>query len=144
MRVKLLMAAVLSLLLTACAGMDEELQMIEEEALAMNETDQIKIQSRLDTLNMNISQMAEQGSCTADVQCRTVGVGSRPCGGAKTYYAYSTENPDASLLMTRVSEYDKLEKRLIKADRPITDCRIINDPGAQCLANRCVLRPFNY
>lgn len=144
MRAKVLLSAGLALMLTACAGLDEELLMMEDDALSMNETDQIKIQSRLDTLNMNISQMAEQGNCTSDVQCRTVAVGTRPCGGPKTYYAYSTENPDASLLMSRVSEYNRLEKQLLTANRPISDCRIINDPGAQCLANRCVLRPFSY
>lgn len=142
MKIRLITLLTAVVVLSGCAGLNEDLFTSEEAPLGASEQDQIKIQTRLNNLNFTISQIAEQGTCNMDAQCRTIAVGSRPCGGARSYYAYSTMDSDTGLLMSKVNEYNRLERSLVSASTEVSNCRILPDPGAQCIASRCSLRPI--
>jgi len=78
-------------------------------------------------------------SCTSDSQCRTVAVGSKACGGPGGYWAWSTEGTDAKRLAELAARQAEAEKRETLAAGLRSDCRVVTDPGAACVARRCEL-----
>lgn len=78
-------------------------------------------------------------ACTADSQCRTLPVGAKACGGPAGYWAWSTEGTDAEKLVAVAQRQSTAQKREIEASGMSSDCRVITDPGAACVANRCEL-----
>lgn len=77
--------------------------------------------------------------CTSDSQCRSLPVGAKPCGGPAGYWAWSTEGTDAKRVLELARQQSDAQKREIEASGLLSDCRVIVDPGAACIANRCEL-----
>lgn len=78
-------------------------------------------------------------SCTSDSQCRTLAVGSKACGGPAGYWAWSTEGTDAKRLAELAARQAEAERRETQAAGMRSDCRVVTDPGAACVAGRCEL-----
>lgn len=135
MKSRLLLVTAMALFLNACAGLEET----ATEETSSPEQNTLKMQDRMNDLHLNIVRMAEQGSCTDHSQCRTVAVGSKPCGGARYYYPYSTMDTAVSQLFDSVADYNRMDKKRTPSEQEASDCRLINDPGAQCSAGRCML-----
>ncbi len=95
---------------------------------------------RLSDLQFDIEMLTQQGLCAHDGECQTIGIGSKPCGGYRFYYAYSTSTTDITTLMSLAREYNvednQLKYRIDSADRCVPNF----DPGAFCQAERCVLK----
>lgn len=91
--------------------------------------------------------------CTADTQCRTLGVGARACGGPAAWRAWSTQTGDGSAGNTKGTQGTKGEQLQSLADQlaslqrerqarsgMASTCQYLADPGAVCQAQRCVLK----
>ena len=95
---------------------------------------------QLSDLHFSIELLSQQGTCNYDGECRTVGIGTKSCGGSRYYIAYSNSGTNLTQLMSQVREYnvldDKLDHRIETADK----CIIGVDPGAQCRLQHCMLR----
>ena len=78
--------------------------------------------------------------CDVDSQCRTVGVGNKPCGGPERWLAWSAMVTDDSELHRRIDEYALAQARLQRASGQASNCAIVPDPGAACRASRCMLQ----
>ena len=78
-------------------------------------------------------------SCTDSLQCKTVPLGARACGGPEAYLAYSTAvTPSAPL--EALAERHAQEQRTAQAKSGMmSTCQFIPDPGAQCRAGACVV-----
>ena len=61
-----------------------------------------------DTL-AQIRALIGTAACTDTSQCRTVGIGARPCGGPQAYLAWSTAHTDGAALAA-LSEKYRLER----------------------------------
>lgn len=134
---KMLGVAVLALFLGGCAGMTGE-QIASEETDPADENS-VKY-SKLNEMQMRIEMVTSESSCTSDFQCRTIAVGKRPCGGPEAFYAYSASNADTTTLIDMVSEYNRVQSS-ISVKRPRSaECRVITDPGARCVNQRCILK----
>ncbi len=79
-------------------------------------------------------------ACHSDSQCRTVAVGARPCGGPAGYWAWSTQGTDAERLTTLAQRQAAAEKAEQQARGLRSNCRVLTDPGAICVANQCQTR----
>lgn len=78
--------------------------------------------------------------CTTSAQCRTLPLGSRPCGGPERYLAWSSARSDGARLAA-LAERDAAERRAANEKSGLAStCEFRPDPGAQCVAGRCVLR----
>lgn len=78
--------------------------------------------------------------CTADTQCRTLGVGHKACGGPLQWWAWSTMTARGERLQAWADELAALQKRRQEASGMVSNCLYVADPGAGCPAHRCVLR----
>jgi hypothetical protein len=78
--------------------------------------------------------------CSEAAQCRTLPLGSRPCGGPERYLAWSSAKSDGARLAA-LAERDAEERRRVHEDSGrASTCEFRPDPGAMCVAGRCVLR----
>ena len=76
-------------------------------------------------------------ACSSDSQCRTVAVGAKPCGGPAGYWAWSTQDTDAERMTALAQRQAAAEKREQEASGLRSNCRMLTDPGAACVAHRC-------
>lgn len=80
-------------------------------------------------------------ACTDVSQCRTVGIGARPCGGPQAYLAWSTAHTDGAALAALAEKF-KLEREAANAaSGELSTCQFFPDPGASCHAGTCQLNP---
>ncbi len=127
--------AIVIFFLNAC-GMTAE-QVVYEISGDTGEDDQLY--QRLSDLRFDIEMLTQQGLCSNDMECQTVGVGVKPCGGYRHFFAYSNTTSDLTAIMSLVKEYNfsdnKLDHRIERVDK----CIIGVDPGASCRTQRCTL-----
>jgi hypothetical protein len=80
-------------------------------------------------------------ACSDDAQCRTLGWGARACGGPSHWLAWSTLRSDAPSLQALAAREAQRERAAAQRLGMASTCQVAPDPGAQCVAQRCVLRP---
>jgi hypothetical protein len=78
--------------------------------------------------------------CSADSQCRTLGVGHKACGGPQQWWAWSIVSARGERLQAWADELAALQKQRQEASGMQSNCLYVADPGAVCQAQRCVLR----
>ena len=78
-------------------------------------------------------------ACSADAQCRTLPVGHKACGGPAGYLAWSTEGTDAERLAALAARQAEAHKLEVEASGMQSNCALIPNPGAACVAGRCQL-----
>src|SRR5262249_4053524 len=79
----------------------------------------------------------------SNAQCRTVAVGAKACGGPSAYLAWSTEGTDAARLTDLAARQAAAQRRENEAGRLVSNCALVADPGAACVARRCQLGSSN-
>jgi hypothetical protein len=78
-------------------------------------------------------------ACSSDAQCRTLPVGAKACGGPAGYWAWSSVGTDEARLRELARKQADVHKREIEASGMLSNCRVVTDPGAACVAGRCQL-----
>ena len=79
--------------------------------------------------------------CSSDNACRTLAWGHKPCGGPQRWVAWSTEASDEAQLQRLARDHAQAQQIAQARDGLMSNCQLVTDPGAQCVARRCVLRP---
>lgn len=77
--------------------------------------------------------------CDNASQCRTMPVGHKSCGGPEGYVAYSTKAGNTERLLALGEQYAAARKAENERSGILSNCMMERDPGATCVANRCVL-----
>jgi hypothetical protein len=90
-------------------------------------------------LGRELRMLIGPANCKADLQCRTVAVGAKACGGPAGYLAWSSESTDAQRLAGLAARQAQAHKREIEASGMLSNCAMVADPGAACVAGRCQL-----
>ena len=72
-------------------------------------------------------------ACDADAQCRTVGVGSKACGGPEGYLAWSSKvNGQGTRLLALAAAHSTERERENERSGMRSNCSVTPDPGAVC------------
>ena len=100
------------LLSTACAGAPPSAPVADSA-------------SRLDVL-------IGDAMCESDAQCRTVGIGSKACGGPRAYRAWSSLRTDAGTLQPAAEQEARRSRAAATASGILSNCAVVADPGAHC------------
>ncbi|KQV88239.1 hypothetical protein [Pelomonas sp. Root1237] len=90
-------------------------------------------------LGRELRALIGPAACKADAQCRTIAVGAKACGGPAGYLAWSSESTDAQRLAEIATRQAQAHKREIEASGMLSNCAMVADPGAACVAGRCQL-----
>ena len=91
-----------------------------------------------DTLR-KIQELIGPASCSEQSQCKTLMLGVKACGGPERYLAWSTAHASAEQLAPLALRLKAERQAQLAASGELSDCRAMTDPGALCLAGRCVL-----
>lgn len=70
--------------------------------------------------------------CSSHAQCRSLAMGSRPCGGAEFYLPYSTLRSNPARLEELAAVHRAERKAAHAASGRMGTCRVLPDPGVQC------------
>jgi hypothetical protein len=94
---------------------------------------------QLASLRAEINEMIGPAPCANLVNCRVVALGSRLCGGAAEYVAYSNRGTDRVGLETKVAEYNIAYDDYLTKQPPGGACVVLPEPVAACINNRCAV-----
>jgi hypothetical protein len=78
-------------------------------------------------------------ACTRDADCRTLPMGSKPCGGPARWVAWSATVSRGDALQAMATDLAALQQQRQAAEGMMSTCSVVPDPGARCDAGRCVL-----
>lgn len=93
------------------------------------------------TLQQQINTAIGQAPCTADAQCRTIGVGAKACGGPMAWRPWSTQGgTKGEALQSLTDQLAALQRQRQAQSGIVSTCSYLPDPGAVCQAQRCVLK----
>jgi hypothetical protein len=73
-------------------------------------------------------------------QCRLAALGVRPCGGPRTYLAYSLAETDSAALAALVNVYDQLDRERNAREGLVSTCELMLPPELALEGGRCVTR----
>ena len=95
-----------------------------------------------------IEQLIGNAACSADSECRVIGVGALACGGPEAYRAWSITQTDARALQDAVTRDAAARKEEIERAGMLSNCAIKPVPAVSCVraqqqasAGRCALAP---
>jgi hypothetical protein len=79
-------------------------------------------------------------ACRSDADCQTVAVGAKACGGPSGYRAYSLLGGQQARILALAEAQRAASRRAVAGSGMASDCMMVTDPGAACLAGRCTPR----
>ena len=88
-----------------------------------------------------IQALIGDAQCDNAAQCHTIGVGHKACGGPGSYLAWSSKYTRETKLKALVARQAEAEQRESEKMGVLSDCSMVPDPGAVCVASRCQLGP---
>jgi hypothetical protein len=95
--------------------------------------------ARIARLEREARALAHAEGCTAG-ECRTAPVGSRPCGGPRTYVAYCAASTDSAALFAKLAELARAEEAFNSANGMMSTCEFREPPTVAVEGGRCVTR----
>ncbi|MEN8125564.1 MAG: hypothetical protein ABFR32_10580 [Bacteroidota bacterium] len=92
----------------------------------------------LEELAEEIKAIADESICSDEYSCDFIGFGSKPCGGFWSYLVYSN-SIDTVNLVTKVKEYNKMEKQYNQKWGIMSDCMVVMPPtSVACENGKCI------
>ena len=76
--------------------------------------------------------------CENVAQCRSIGIGAKPCGGPWDYLIYSILDTETGLLEARVKHYNRLQAEANRRSGAVSPCTIHPLSVLGCVDGRCV------
>lgn len=83
-------------------------------------------------LEAHVVALIGDAACDNSHQCRTVGVGAKPCGGPEGYLPWSTKVTDARALQEAVQAQAQARAEENKRSGMASDCMMRPEPMATC------------
>lgn len=81
--------------------------------------------------------MANTTGCASPNQCRTAPVGSRPCGGPRTYLVYCAATTDSAALFKKLDELKAAEIKFNQQAGMAGTCEFRMPPGVSVQGGSC-------
>jgi hypothetical protein len=97
-----------------------------------------KAKGELAAATSRVDALIGDAACDSTSQCRTIGRGSKACGGPGSYAAWSTKTTDAAALQAAVRQEQQATEAVMAGSGRVSNCMVQADPGARCEQKRCV------
>ena len=94
-------------------------------------------EAQLKALRAQIIEMIGDASCVNLVHCRLLALGTRPCGGADEYLAYSSHTANRPALENKALEYALIQEDVQRAKSIAGICVVLPQPRLACIDRRC-------
>lgn len=92
-------------------------------------------------LRERITVMIDGARCNNIVNCRVLGLGSRPCGGREEYVAFSIWDTQVDEIRSLAAEYNFLREEVVAASGKVGTCNVLTKSAVNCVNARCVTVP---
>ena len=92
----------------------------------------------LDARYKVITDMIALPVCSTSMQCSSVALGAKPCGGPWRYLVYSDVNVNEPELQRRTAELFAFELEYNRRNGIASDCMWVGPPRPGCVDNVCV------
>ena len=92
----------------------------------------------LDARYKAITDMIALPVCSTSLQCSSVAVGAKPCGGPWRYLVYSDVMVDERALQRRTAELFAFEREYNRRNGIASDCSVPRQPTPGCVDGMCV------
>lgn len=97
-------------------------------------------EAALNALRVELQKLVGDAPCANLVHCRVLALGTRPCGGANEYVAYSSITANKDLLESKAFEYGFLHEEVMRSRKEAGGtCEVLPQPRAMCVDRRCRL-----
>jgi hypothetical protein len=93
--------------------------------------------SRIARLEAEARALAKAGGCREDEQCRAAPIGSRPCGGPRTYVPYCAASTDTSALAAKLAELKDAEDAYNRSAGLMSTCELRQPPVVMLQGDHC-------
>ena len=120
------------------AGCERLPQPISDLFSGLRADQEKKDKRQLRRMRAEIDALVGEAACASADECRYIGLGAKPCGGAWGYLVYSTAQTDEELLSRRVAAHNDFEQEMNRKYGYISDCSLAPVPEPGCRAGRCV------
>ena len=94
--------------------------------------------SERELVGNDIKRLASDLSCNADYQCKSVGYGSRSCGGFDDFIIYSTKSVNVDYMESLSKQYYELDEQYDSQTGGMSICPIEQPRVSACIYNSCV------
>jgi hypothetical protein len=91
-----------------------------------------------DTVQESIVRQVGTAACSSPAVCRTLPLGSKPCGGPRRYLVYSLDVTDSARLAADAARYNQAEARRNREEGLVSDCSMLLPPQVSCVSRKCV------
>jgi len=92
----------------------------------------------LDARYKAITDMTAVPLCSTSLQCSSVALGAKPCGGPWRYLVYSDVNVNEPELQRRTAELFAFEREYNTRNGIVSDCSVPRQPTPGCVDSVCV------
>jgi len=94
----------------------------------------------LEAARAEIDSLIGTPAASTLAECRLAALGVRPCGGPRTYLAYSLTQTDSAALAALVAVYDQLDRERNEREGLVSTCELMLPPELALEGGRCVTR----
>ena len=94
--------------------------------------------ARLARLEREARALASTTGCAAATSCRTAPVGSRGCGGPRSYVVYCPASTDTVALLRKLEELKRAEMEYNEREGVVSTCEMRMPPGVTVQGGSCV------
>lgn len=92
----------------------------------------------LDAKYKAVSDLAAAPVCSATLQCSSIAIGAKPCGGPWRYLVYSRVNVNEEELRRRVDDLFAFEREYNMRNGVASDCSLAQPANPGCVDGMCV------
>jgi len=122
----------------ACARPPDE--QAEAEAPPLPTSSQQVLPTTLEATRAQIDSAIGGAEASALPECALAALGVRPCGGPRTYLAYSRVQTDSAALAALIEVYDRLDRERNEREGLVSTCELMLPPELALENGRCVTR----
>ena len=94
--------------------------------------------SSLDARYKAVTDMIALPVCSTSLQCSSIAVGAKPCGGPWRYLVYSDVMVDERELQRRTADLFAFEREYNTRNGIVSDCSVPRQPTPGCVDSVCV------
>jgi hypothetical protein len=94
--------------------------------------------ARFARLEREARALASTTGCASAASCRTAPVGSRGCGGPRSYVVYCPASTDTVALLRKLKELERAEIEYNEREGVVSTCEMRMPPDVAVQAGRCV------
>jgi hypothetical protein len=94
-------------------------------------------QERIQRLEREARALAKAGGCESSADCRAAPVGSRPCGGPRTYLVYCARTTDSVALFGKLDELARAERAHNTQQGLFSTCEFRTPPQVEASGGSC-------